>query len=468
MRNHYFHTLPPLGLLTALALSACATQDVAPSSSQLLTPAALAVAETATPYRADWWTALNDNSLNQLVSHADSNSPTLDAANARLRAARASIDSVASTQGLKANGSISVNRSRTSEFDALPPPMLGQWSTLDNLSADISYRFDFWGKTRAQLRAARGQARAAELEASDARQSIAYAVVSSYLEWRSAQASLGLQQQDQMLAANLLQSVQQRAQHGLAQPDDVLQARAQLADADERQLRAKQRIAIASHALAALSASAQPAIDALPAAELPQWQLDTGNISSAQLGSRADIQAARERVEASRSNIDAARADFYPDVRINMLAGLTAQEVGDLFNPGARILRFMPAITLPIFSNGELNARLNSRTAELDTAIASYNQTLLAAVRDTADRSSQLRMLLDAEGANRQALLARRDSADKVKSRLNAGLAARDSWLIEQRKLTQARLSWLDLQSQRLQTQAALIRTLGTAPASAR
>lgn len=468
MRNYHTLPLPALGLLAALTLSACATPDVAPVKSQPLTAAALAVSETATPYRADWWTALNDDSLNRLLQQALQNNPGLDAADARLRAARAGIDSVASSEGLKVNGRISRTRSRTSEFDALPPPMLGEWSTLNTVAADLSYRFDFWGKTRAQLSAARGQARAAELEASDARQSVAYAIVSTYIEWRSAQAAQNLLQLDQSQAAAMVQSIKQRAQSGLAQPDEVLQAQAQLNEAEERQLRATQRVAQAAHALAALSAQPQTAIDALPVAELPQWQLDTRALGTASLGLRADVQAARERIEASRAGMDAARADFYPDVRINLLASLTAQETGDLFSRGARALQLTPAITLPIFSNGELNARLNSRTAELDGAIASYNQTLLGAIRDTADRVSQLQALNQAETANRAALQARRDSADKVKSRLDAGLASRGNWLAEQRRLTQARQSWLDLQTQRLQSQAALIRTLGTAPAAAR
>lgn len=468
MRNHLQHTRRISGLLSLLLLSACATSHVAPPASQPLTPAALAVQESISPFAADWWTALDDASLNALMAQALSRNPTLDAADARLRAAQASIDSVASTEGLKINANANHSRSRTSEFDALPPALLGKWTTLDTLSADFSYRFDFWGKTRAQLAAARGQARAAALEASDARQSIAYAVVGSYLEWRSAQASLTLLQQDQTLAANLVDSVAQRARHGLGLPDELLQAQAQLADARERLLRGQQRVNIAAHALAALSASPQATIDALPAAPLPDWVLDTSRLSTTQLGSRADIQAARERVEASHQSMTAAKADFYPDIRLNLMAGLSAQELGDLFNPGARVLRFLPAVTLPVFSNGELNARLNSRTAELDAATASYNQTLLQAVRDTTDRTSQLAMLQQAETVIRQALAARQATVEKAQSRLKAGLAARDATLQEQRKLVQARQAALDLQSQRLQTQAALIRTLGIAPAIAR
>lgn len=468
MRNYNTTLLPVSALLALLAVSGCATPAVAPLQSQPLTPAALAVSEAATPFAADWWRALNDASLEQLLAQALRSNPGLDAADARLRAARADIAGVASNDGLKVNGNLGASRARTSEFDALPPAMLGQWTTLQTVSADFSYRFDFWGKTRAQLAAARGQARAAELEASDARQSVAYALVDRYVEWRGAQAALTLLQQDRQQAASLLQNAEQRVKHGLAQPDEVLQARAQLADSDERLLRGEQRISAAAHALAALSAQPQAAIDALPAAALPQWTLDTAPLSSGQLGLRADVQAARERVEASRGNVAAARADFYPDVRLNMMAGLSAQELSDLFSPGARVLRLAPALTLPLFSNGELNARLDSRSAELEAAIASYNQTLLNAIRDTADHSSQLARLRQAEAAKQQALLARRDSVAKVQSRASAGLTTPASLLAEQRQLTQARLAALELHTQRLQSQAALIRTLGTAPAATR
>ncbi|MGL6047179.1 MAG: TolC family protein, partial [Vogesella sp.] len=268
--------------------------------------------------------------------------------------------------------------------------------------------------------------------------------------------------EDLSQAEALLQNGQTRSKHGLAAPEELAQLQAQQAESRERLARASQREAQASHALAALSAQPQASLAQLPDAALPQWQLDTSTYSTSMLGQRADIQAARERVEAASATVRAARADFYPDLRIGSLAALSSSELSNLLDPGARLLRFAPALTLPIFSNGELNARLSGRTADYEQAVAQYNQTLLAAVQETADRSSQLHSLQQAETQVQAAQAARQEAARVLQARVTSGLASRSQWLTENRRYTQARLTTLETRAQRLQAQAALLRALGS------
>jgi NodT family efflux transporter outer membrane factor (OMF) lipoprotein len=464
MRKRSLCTHPLTLLCASLPLAGCATPDVAPATASLLSPQQLGAQPAASQPAANWWAAINDPVLDKLVSLTLSRSPRLTLADARLRAARASSDSVASSDGLRVNGSASFVRERSSEYGNNPPAYRGIYTNLETVGLDASYRFDFWGKTRAQLAAARGQARAAALEADDARQWLAWAVSSQYLEWRTAQAALQLLRDDQAQADALLQNSQVRSKHGLAAPEELAQLQAQQAESQERLARASQREAQARHALAALSAQPQSDIDQLPAGKLPQWQLDTRPYSTATLGLRADIQAARERVEAANAGVRAARADFYPDLRIGGLAALSSAELSNLLDPGARLLRFAPALTLPIFSNGELNARLSGRTADYEQAVALYNQTLLAAIQDTADRASLLQSLVQAENQVQAAQHARYEAARVLQVRLNSGLVSRSQWLAENRRYTQARLATLETQAQRLQAQAALLRALGSAP----
>ncbi|WP_174874154.1 efflux transporter outer membrane subunit [Vogesella oryzae] len=453
-----------LAIAASLLLAGCATQQVAAPASQPLTAESLGSSMAPQTVAANWWQSIPDTQLQQLLSRALAEHPTLAQADARLRSARAGSELVASNDGLHINGSANFTRERISEHANLPSYMTGIWTNLTTVGADLSYRFDFWGKTRAQLAASRGQARAAALEADDARQWLAWAVSSQYLEWRSAQQSRQLLQDDQQLARKQLIQAEQRLKSGLATGDELAQYRAQLAEADERLQRIAMREAQARHALAALTAQPQGSIDQLPAAELPAWNVNLDGLATGQLGLRADILAARERVEASAQSVKAAKTEFFPDIQLGALAAFSSNELSDLFTYGARSLRLIPAITLPIFSNGALNARLDARTADYDYAVASYNQTLLAAIRDTADRSSNLQALLRAETAAVANLAARSDAARSVQGRVNAGLAAPTQGLAEQRRLLQARLSTLDTRTQRLQAQAALLRALGSLP----
>ena len=94
--------------------------------------------------------------------------------------------------------------------------------------------------------------------------------------------------------------------------------------------------------------------------------------------------------------------------------------------------------------------------------MAQYNQTLLAAVQETADRSSQLHSLAQAETQVLAAQAARQEAARVLQARVTSGLASRSQWLAENRRYTQARLTTLETRAQRLQAQAALLRALGS------
>lgn len=462
MRNSPPHARIFFTLATSLVLAGCATPDIAPPSATPLQRSSLGAQDASTLAQENWWQALNDSQLEKLVSQALARSPRLTLADAKLRAARASSDSVASSDGLRVNGNASFVRERSSEYGNNPPAYRGIYTNLETVGLDLSYRFDFWGKTRALLAAARGQAHAAQLEADDTRQWLAWAVCSQYLEWRTAQLAQQLQAEDLQQAEQLLQLGKLRSKQGLAAPDELAQLQAAANDARQLLIRAGLRETQARHALAALAALPQDQIDAIAKAPLPAWQLDPARYSTAMLGHRADVQAARERVEAANAGIRAARADFYPDVRIGGLAALSSSELSNLLEPGARLLRFAPALTLPIFSNGELNARLSGRTADYEQAVAVYNQTLLTAIQETADRSSQLASLAQAEAQARATLQARQEASRVLQARLDTGLASRSQWLTENRRQLQARLAELDLHGQRLQAQAALLRALGS------
>ena len=104
------------------------------------------------------------------------------------------------------------------------------------------------------------------------------------------------------------------------------------------------------------------------------------------LGRRADVSAARWRMEAATHGVDAAKAQFYPNVNLTAFIGLSSIGLNRLMEAGSQQWGVGPAIHLPIFDAGRLRAQLNARTADLDAAVESYNGAVLEAVRETADQ----------------------------------------------------------------------------------
>ena len=66
---------------------------------------------------------------------------------------------------------------------------------------------------------------------------------------------------------------------------------------------------------------------------------------------------------------------------------------GNLLDAASRMAGIGPAISLPIFHGGALNANLAGRRADADLAISDYNQSVLDAVRQVADALDGLRLL---------------------------------------------------------------------------
>ena len=108
------------------------------------------------------------------------------------------------------------------------------------------------------------------------------------------------------------------------------------------------------------------------------------------LGRRPDV-AARWRAEAARHAIDTAKAEFYPNINLTAFAGFQAMGTGNLLDAASRMAGIGPAISLPIFHGGALNANLAGRRADADLAVSDYNQSVLDAVRQVADALDGLR-----------------------------------------------------------------------------
>ena len=106
--------------------------------------------------------------------------------------------------------------------------------------------------------------------------------------------------------------------------------------------------------------------------------------SSLVLLTRPDVQQAERQLMAANANIAAARAAFFPIVSLTGSVGYSSSELSELFD-GTAGFSFGPSISLPIFDGGARQAQLDVSEAQREIAIASYEQAIQSAFRDTAD-----------------------------------------------------------------------------------
>ena len=456
--------------MAALLLAACAsTGGLAPSGNPidadtLATTHSLdahATSDAAFP-AADWWTSLGDPQLDALVREALQDSPSLAAADARVRQAQAQAGLADAARKPTLSGSAQYAVAQLPK--TLAPGELSD-EVMHNimLTADFKWPLDVWGGKRAEYEAALGQARATEVDAQAARLALAANVARGYVALAQAFDALDVAQREQARATRLHDLGKQRVQAGLDNQLQLRQAESLIASAKQQEQAARQQIDATRNALAALLGKGpdrgleitRPQLLQAPAPALP------GVLPSELLGHRPDVVAARWRVEAGSRGIDAAKASFKPSVNLSALAGLASMGLSDLFGSDALLGFGGPAISLPIFDGGRLRSNLAARDADYDLAVAGYNQTLVGALREVTDAVQAARALDAQITSATQARDAARSALDIASARYDAGLGTQLDVLSAQRPLLQLEQQLTALNAQRYAATIDLDRALG-------
>ncbi len=446
-------------------LAGCASHGDLPAHPGLIDAGRLVgpagTAATSWP-AADWYRAFGDPALDALIDRALDDSPSLQAATARLdrAAAQAGVSRAALWPQLAIDGSI--NRQRLSERGLYPPPYAGATLTMNNVQVTGSWDLDLFGQHRAELDAAIGAARAAGIDAQAARILLSTQVARGWFSLARLLEQQRVLTEIQGQRRQTVSLVRQRVASGLDTTVELRQAESQAFEVDRDLAALDEQLGNARHALAALTGQGPQALDGVSPTWSDRQALTWPRYVPADLlGRRADLVAARLRVEAGLRSVDAARATFYPNISLTAFAGLNAIGFSDWLTGSSRTFGIGPALHLPVFEAGRLRANLRSRSADVDSAIATYNGALLDAVRDVADQLNSLESLRVQQ--QRQVDVQRTTDEARVlaTARYKAGLGTFLTVLQAQTgELSQRRVTH-DLKYRVVDTQIALIHALG-------
>lgn len=451
-------------LLTA-ALPGCADFSGITAQAKLSDAAALGLTsatQPTAPLESQWWQAFGDETLNQLEAQALQASPSLKLAQARIAAAQAAVRLTQSTSGPQLAAQLNLSQQRYTANGAVPPPLAG--SVRDSGTAQLAgnWELDFFGKNQAALQAALGVERAAQADAQAARVLLAAQVANTYFAW------VGLTEQHSVASRTLAQReetlklVQERFDAGLDSPMDLRQAQGSLPEARLQLALLNEQIELTRNALAALVAENKTplALQVSEQAAIKNMTFDT-TLNANLLGQRADIAAARWRVQAADSSIDSARAQFYPNINLTAFAGFSSIGLDQLLQSGSQQWSVGPALSLPLLDSGRLRANLGVKTAERDAAVESYNAAVINAVHEVADQLFSRQAIARQQAEQAQAAQAAQDNFDAAQQRYRSGLLNALQLLGAETPVLAQRRQSVDLRTRALQNQVALARALG-------
>ena len=458
-------TLSALSL--ALALAGCAS---IPPDTQQLPQQDLAKVQLAADIHlasegwpaAQWWRQFQDAQLDQLIGQALASSPTLDVANARIGAALSAFDARHAERGPRVDVDANANRQRYSGNGLMPAPIGGNYYNEVTVGVQAHYDLDWWGKHKAQIAAALGEVNARRAEYAMAEQMLAAEIARHYFSMQSGWARMenlhalvGLQQK-------LVEDKEKRIANGLGVSDEHLSAQTRLSLLQQQIALLETQIVTEREALRALLGADGTALASLQprqARTLPHAL--PGKLGMELLARRPDLQAARWRVQASMSNIEAAQASFYPDIDLGAAFGLDAIKLGKLLESGSRTLFIGPALSLPLFDSGRLQAQLGGARSERNALIADYNQNVFNVVRDVAQAGAKLQGVENQLRLQQESLRASEAQLRNAYARLKQGLADRATQLSAEMTVRGQVDLGMQLQNQRQNAEINLTVALG-------
>ena len=313
------------------------------------------------------------------------------------------------------------------------PTLAGLEKTMAYINPlSLHYEFDFWGKNRAILDAALGEAAAQAAETEETRLLLTTAISRVYFRIRALARQADREQDDQTAqrpARARANAVQNRDRHRRRRGRSKRRAggRRQTRSGRQAQLDYQQNLLArlmgegpdAGRGIVGAKSMSQPAAPALPQ-----------HLPVELLAHRPDVAAAMHRAEAAAERIHAAKAEFMPSVDLTIVGGLeasrTSTKIDDLgkylFRTSAIGYAVTPNIHLPLFQGGSLRGRLEGRRSEYDEAVDGYNETLLRAAQQVADSLASLKETRSETEAQRRLNAAARAELELARSRWSSGL----------------------------------------------
>lgn len=457
---------PVLLLVAPLALAGCAVGPdydgppaVAPGAagSGAFLRAGDAV---SSPAVARWWEQLGDPVLTALVDDALRQSPTLDAARARIAQARSRLrqQRVAQLPGL--SGSASYLRLEVPGAEADGGTLIQAY----NLGATASWEADLAGGVRRGVEQAVAQREEREARLADAQVSLSAQVAQAYVALRDAQMRLELSKRGIALQEQALALTRARRAAGTVSAREVDRRLAELENSRaETGALAVQAVTLRDQ-LAVLTGREPGALDAqlstAVAVPLPPPSVAVGD-PAALIARRPDVRAAERALAAATSGIGVAEAKRLPGLSFLGILGLGGPNPADVFDPGNLSMLLAPRLTIPLLDFGRAKAGVDLARAQRDEALAAYRGAVLAALEDAEGNLARFGESRRRLGSVLAAEQATRHGTELDAQRYRAGTASLIDKLDADRRLLAASAASVQAQARLTLDFVAVSRSLG-------
>ncbi len=184
-------------------------------------------------------------------------------------------------------------------------------------------------------------------------------------------------------------------------------------------------------------------------------------LPSSLLERRPDIRRAEEELIAANARIGEAKALLFPRIILTAAAGYQSAALSALISPASSFWTVIPALTQPIFTAGRLRANVRAAEARQQQALLAYQRTIQQAFREVSDALIGYRKLKETRLEQEKLVKALEDQTRLARMRYMGGVTSYLEVLDSERQLFEAQLNLAQAKGNELLAVITLYRALG-------
>ncbi len=329
-----------------------------------------------------WWEVFQDEQLKELVKTALQQNYDVRIAAARILQAQAQLGITRADQFPTIAGGVAAQNLRNPQTKFLGP----YETSATQVSGNLAWDLDFWGRYRRATEAARADLAATEW----ARQEVITALVANlagaYFQLRALDLQLEISQRTLTSRQDSLRLTRLLADGGSTSMLDVRQAEQLVFTAASEVPTLEQQIEQEENFISTLIGNnPAPVTRGRKLTEQEHPPVVPAGLPSSLLERRPDVRQAEEQLISANAQIGVARAAYFPQISLTATAGFQSSALTSLFTGPAGLWNFGGSLTQPIFTAGRLRSNVRLTEARQQEFLLGYEQTIQRAFRDVSD-----------------------------------------------------------------------------------
>ncbi len=406
-----------------------------------------------------WAELIKDPALLALIDSAVRNNRDVRVAIATIAEYRAAYGVAKASYYPRIDGQLSAGREKI----VLIPGENDAYNAIQ-ITTNLQWELDFWGRIRRNSQAARADYLASEAGRRSVVLTLVSDVATGYLQLRELDLDLEISQRTLASRQQTLNLALRRYQQGLISELDVRQFESEVDNSAVSIADFQRRIAQQENALSVLVGhTPAPVARGLSLTDVLGTFVLPTDLPAELIARRPDVRRAEEAFVAANARVGAAQAALFPMVSLTSQYGTRGDKFSNTFQKNGEIYQIFGGISIPLFRGGALRSELSAARARSDQARFAYEQATLVARREAEDAFVGVRTSRDQAVAQQRQVDALRRAFDLANRRYQNGVSSYLEVLDAERNLFTSELALTQAQRQELVSGVQLYKALGGA-----